>query len=69
MYSQAAAIQAAPTAISQGWLTMASASPASAPIVRLMIAAVNTARGVATREPTSRIGPLRTSSVPRIPSE
>lgn len=56
-------------AISQGWLTIASASPAPAPTSRLSSAAVSTARGDATFDPTRRSGPLRTSSVPRIPSE
>ena len=62
-------MHAAPTAISHGWLTIASARPAAAPTARLTTAAVSTARGVATREPTSRSGPARTSSVPRMPSE
>ena len=69
VYSQAPAMQAAPTAISHGALNSASASPASAPTVRLAIAAVSTARGTASREPTRRTGPARTSSVPRMPSE
>jgi hypothetical protein len=59
----------APTAISHGWLTIASARPAAAPMPRLTAAAVATARGEATREPTRRSGPARTSSVPRMPSE
>ena len=62
-------MQAAPTAISHGALSNASASPASAATVRLTTAAVNTDRGVASREPTNRIGPARSSSVPRMPSE
>ncbi len=58
-----------PTAISHGWLTIASASPAAAATPKLTIAAVSTERGVAKRDPTNRSGPARTSSVPRIPSE
>ncbi len=69
MYSHAPAMQATPTAISHGALTIASASPATAPTPRLTTAAVSTERGVASLEPTRRSGPARSSSVPRMPSE
>ena len=69
MYSHAPAMQTAPTAISHGALKTASASPAAAAIPRLTTAAVSTDRGAANRDPTSRSGPARTSSVPRMPSE
>src|SRR6185503_2315364 len=69
VYSQAPAMHAAPTAMSHGWLTIARASPAAAPTHRLITAAVSTAFGEASREPTRRSGPARTSSVPRMPSE
>ena len=62
-------MHATPTAISHGALSSASARPAAAPTVRAATAAVSTDRGVASREPTSRAGPARTSSVPRMPSE
>jgi hypothetical protein len=69
VYSQAPAMHAAPTAISHGALNNASTTPATAAIPRLTTAAVSTARGAASFEPTSRNGPDRTSSVPRMPSE
>ena len=69
MYSQAPAMHAAPTAISHGAVSSASTSPATAPTVKLTIAATSTDRGVASREPTRRSGPARSSSVPRMPSE
>ena len=62
-------MHAAPTAISHGALTHASATPAAAATARLSTAAVSTARGAAAFEPTSRSGPARSSSVPRMPSE
>ena len=43
--------------------------PAAAATPKLTTAAVRTERGVANRDPTSRSGPARTSSVPRMPSE
>ena len=69
MYSHAPAMQAAPTAISHGALNHASARPASRGDARLATAAVSTDRGAATFDPTSRSGPARSSSVPRMPSE
>ena len=62
-------MQTTPTAISHGALSTASASPATAPRARLTTAAVSTARGDASLDPTSRSGPARSSSVPRMPSE
>ena len=58
-----------PMTISHGALTTASASPAAAANPKHTSAAVSTDRGVANRDPTSRSGPARTSSVPRMPSE
>ena len=59
----------APTAISQGADTHASTTPATAPTASARTAAISTERGAASREPTRRSGPDRTSSVPRMPSE
>jgi hypothetical protein len=69
VYSQAPAMHSAPTAISHGALNHASTTPAAAATPRLATAAVSTARGAASFEPTRRSGPARTSSVPRMPSE
>ena len=69
MYNHAPAMHAAPTAISHGALSIASATPATAPTARLATAAASTARGAASLEPTNRKGPARSSSVPRMPSE
>ena len=46
-----------------------SVSPASAATEKQTNAAVRTAVGAARRDPTSRTGPTRASSVPRMPSE
>jgi hypothetical protein len=59
----------APTATSHQLDTAASASPASAATAKASAAATSTWRGVAAPEPTSRIGPTRSASVPRLPSE
>ena len=50
-------------------LSETSVSPANAATEKQTKAAVRTAVGAASRDPTSRSGPTRTSSVPRMPSE
>lgn len=69
MYSHAPAMHNAPTTINHGALVSASTRPAAAPTLKLTTATANTERGAANREPTSRTGPARSSSVPRMPSE
>jgi hypothetical protein len=59
----------APTAISHGALNHASASPATAADPEAHHRGGQHRRGAASFEPTSRSGPARTSSVPRMPSE
>ena len=58
-----------PTPTSHHAVVAASTSPTAAARPNAVNAAVLTARGVAALLPTSRIGPTRSSSVPRIPSE
>ena len=53
----------------QCWVMITSPSPAKAAIPKLMNAARFTSGGDARPEPTSRSGPTRSASVPRIPSE
>ena len=62
-------MQIAPTATSHQLDSAASANPASAPTPNAIPAASSTCRGVAAPEPTSRTGPTRSVSVPRVPSE
>ena len=60
----------APTATSHHCrVSDTSVSPASAATEKHRNAALRTAVGAASRDPTSRIGPTRSSSVPRMPSE
>ena len=58
-----------PTATSHHAVVAARTSPARAATPKAAKAATFTARGVAAPEPTRRIGPTRSASVPRMPSE
>ncbi len=58
-----------PTAISHQAVVAASTSPAAAATANAANAATFTDFGEAAPEPTRRIGPTRSSSVPRTPSE
>jgi hypothetical protein len=63
-------MQTAPTAISHHcWLSDTSVNPASPATAKATNAAARTVDGVARFDPTSRSGPTRSSSVPRMPSE
>ena len=60
----------APTATSHHCrVSDTSVSPASAATEKPGRPRLRTAVGAASRDPTSRIGPTRSSSVPRMPSE
>ena len=61
-------MQAAPTATSHQDVTAASASPATPARKKHPKAAASTCRGGASPAATSRTGPTRRSSEPRIPS-
>ncbi len=62
-------MHSSPTPTSHQEVVAASTSPTSAAPPKAVNAAVFTARGLASPLPTSRIGPTRSSSVPRMPSE
>ena len=68
MSNHAAATAAPPSRISHHEVITASASPATQATAKQPSAAASTCRGRARPEPTSRTGPTRRSSVPRIPS-
>jgi hypothetical protein len=59
----------APTATSHQLDSAASARPATPATAKASAAATSTWCGGAAPEPTSRIGPTRSASVPRLPSE
>jgi hypothetical protein len=62
-------MQIAPTAISHQLDRAARARPATAAAAKARPAAISTWRGAAAPDPTSRMGPTRSASVPRFPSE
>jgi len=62
-------MHAAPTATSHHDVAAASTSPATAPPAKVSTEAVSTARGEAKPWATRRTGPMRSASVPRMPSE
>ena len=62
-------MQTAPTATSHQLDRAASARPATAATAKARHAATSTCRAGAAPDPTSRIGPTRSASVPRLPSE
>ena len=68
MYVQAAATARAPSRITHQEVTAARANPVTQATAKQPIAARRTCRAGTTPAATSRTGPTRTSSVPRIPS-
>lgn len=62
-------MQTAPTTTSHQAVAIARMSPHTAPTPKQMNAAAFTAPGLAAPDPTSRMGPTLSSSVPRTPSE
>ncbi len=62
-------MQTRPRPTSHQAVVAARTSPAAAATPNARTAALFTARGDAAPDPTSRIGPTRSASVPRIPSE
>ena len=69
MYPHAAAIEIAPTAISHHDVVIASPSPATAATPNEINAALLTCAGLASPPAVIREGPMRSLSVPRIPSD
>ena len=69
MYPQAAAIANAPTAINHQEVCSARTNPATAAKKKEINAAFFTDFALARPVAVKRIGPIRESSVPRIPSE
>ena len=58
-----------PTKISHSEVLIASTKPQQAAMQKKIIAAFRTAAAVASPDATKRIGPTRSESVPRTPSE
>ncbi len=70
VYPQAARIAAAPTASSHHWpVSHTRIVPSTAARPKALNAAAFTEPGLAVPDAVSRIGPTRSTSVPRMPSE